>query len=90
MYQAHVKITFRSIDSFLRVPEDFETLHIRAPKVEPKRPGGIGLDEIHHLVSEDVEFLTADQVSEIASEERTIDFRIERARMFITIRSAYI
>ncbi|KAF9451518.1 hypothetical protein P691DRAFT_773071 [Macrolepiota fuliginosa MF-IS2] len=80
LYQSHVKITFRDIESFHRLPEDFQTLHIRAPKVQPKRPGGIGLDEIHHLVTEDVEFLTADKVSEIASEERTIDFRIERAQ----------
>jgi len=58
-----------------------EALHIRSPKVQSKHPGGIGLDEIKHFITGDVEFLTADQVSSMDREERTIDFRIQRASM---------
>ncbi|KAF5355139.1 hypothetical protein D9756_005458 [Leucocoprinus leucothites] len=78
-YQTKVQVTFRNAESFDRLPVLPATFHIRGPKVQPKRSGGIGLDEIQPYILNDVEFLTAGQVSEIGREERTIDFRIQRA-----------
>jgi len=74
-------ITFRKIESFNQIPVLPEVLHIRGPKIQSKRPGGIGLDDIKDFIIGDVEFLTANQVSEMDREERTIDFRIQRAGM---------
>jgi len=74
-------ITFCKIESFNQLPVLPEVLHIRSPKVQSKRLGGIGLDEIKHFITGDVEFLTADQVSSMDREENTIDFRIQRAGM---------
>jgi hypothetical protein len=81
-------LTFKSVESFNRLPKDFEVLHIRMPKVQPKRPGGIGLDEIQPVLSNDVEYLTADQASAIGHKEGTIDFRIKRACTFSTVSSS--
>lgn len=83
MYQTYVRINFRDVESFERVPEGTETIHLRAPKFEARRPGGVGLDEIQSLMTEDPEFLTADQVSEMSSQERSIDFRVNRAGMSV-------
>ncbi|KAL9712044.1 hypothetical protein Ac2012v2_005120 [Leucoagaricus gongylophorus] len=82
IYQTKVGITFRKIESFNQLPTLPEVFHIRGPKLQSKRSrgiGGIGLDDINPFILGDVEFLTANQVSEMDREERTIDFRIQRA-----------
>ncbi|EKM81134.1 hypothetical protein AGABI1DRAFT_84064 [Agaricus bisporus var. burnettii JB137-S8] len=89
LYQTYVRINFRDVESFERVPEGTETIHLRAPKFEARRPGGVGLDEIQSLMTEDPEFLTADQVSEMSSQERSIDFRVNRAATATSRRSPY-
>jgi len=76
-----VGITFCKIESLNRIPVLPEVFHIRGPKVQSKRPGGIGLDDIKHFITGDVEFLTAGQVSVMDREEKTIDFGIQRAGM---------
>ena len=87
-------ITFRKIESFNQLPTLPEVFHIRGPKLQSKRSrgiGGIGLDDINPFIMGDVEFLTANQVSEMDREERTIDFRIQRAGMcdFYFLRTAW-
>lgn len=80
-------VVFRNQESIQRIPKTGQSFHIPAPIIEDK-PGGLGLDDIRHLLhitDRDVsfEFPSAASPEMKESKERVIGARIERAGIFI-------
>lgn len=87
-YQMYTYVCFLDSKSIKKIPSSGYTFHITAP-VEEDRPGGIGLDDIKHLLeSTDVdESFEFDPVSSAGTKfgERVIGARITRSRMLFIV-----
>lgn len=86
-YQVFAYVLFHDQESLQRVPKEGHTFYIPAPVIENK-PGGIGLDDIRHLLNstdrdESFEFPSAASLEIKDFKERMIGARIERASMCI-------
>lgn len=86
-YQVYTYVVFRDQESFKRVPKEGQSFHIPAPVIENK-PGGLGLDDIRHLLDstdrdETFQLPSAASLETEASKERLIGARIERSCMSI-------
>lgn len=80
-------VVFQDQESLKRVPKEGQSFHVPAPLIEDK-PGGLGLDDIRHLLDstdrdEFFQLPSAASVETEASKERVIGARIERASKYI-------
>ena len=78
-------VVFHDQESLRRVPKEGQSFHIPAPVIEDK-PGGLGLDDIRHLLDstgrdESFKLPSAASTKLEESKERMIGARIERAGM---------
>ncbi|KZT72446.1 hypothetical protein DAEQUDRAFT_809298 [Daedalea quercina L-15889] len=95
-YVPYFWVNFEDTASFERVPETPSLLKIDVPRIDLARLGGIGLDDLHGLLSpqdyvspEDVQNEAAYQVSTDSNdvpETITIDLRVERAKVPFQLR----
>lgn len=80
-------VVFHDEESLRRVPKEGQSFHIPAPVIEGK-PGGLGLDDIRHLLDstdrdEFFELPSAASLDIEESKERMIGARIERAGIYL-------
>jgi hypothetical protein len=84
-YQMYSYVIFLRPESAKKVPLSGYTFHIPAPVIMENRPGGLGLDDISHLlesadIDKSFEFAPVPPIG-TKYEERIIGARISRRRM---------
>ena len=88
-YQIYSYVIFADPESLRRVPKEGQSFHVPAPVIEDK-PGGLGLDDIRHLLEsrdreESFELPSAASLDSEQSKQRIIGVRIERSGMFYSL-----